>query len=85
MEPGDWPHVQGIYQEGIDTGFATFESSAPDWEYFDQSRLPKHRLIDASNGSFSVGGRRRIARMTHGPLNGQWRDTLLIERRSPGI
>lgn len=40
MEPGDWPQVQGIYQEGIDTGFATFESSAPDWEYFDQSRLP---------------------------------------------
>ena len=35
---------------------------------------------------FSIVGRRdRIARMTSGPLNGQWRDTLLIERRSPTI
>ncbi|MBT2533532.1 N-acetyltransferase [Arthrobacter sp. ISL-48] len=32
---------------------------------------------------FTVVGRRvKIARMTHGPSAGQWRDTLLIERRS---
>ena len=28
-----------------------------------------------------VGRRERIARMTHGPLAGRWRDTLLLERR----
>ena len=39
-----------------------------------------------ANGYVIVGRRRRrIARMTHGPLTGQWRDTILIQRRSPAI
>ena len=29
-----------------------------------------------------VGTRRRIGRMAHGPLEGQWRDVIFIERRS---
>ena len=41
--------------------------------------------LHLSTGFTIVGRRQRIARMTHGPLTGQWRDTLLIERRSPGI
>jgi phosphinothricin acetyltransferase len=32
-----------------------------------------------------VGRRERIARMPYGPLGGQWRDTILIERRSTTI
>lgn len=41
--------------------------------------------LHLANGYAVVGRRRRIARMTHGPLTGQWRDTVLIERRSPAI
>lgn len=41
--------------------------------------------LHLANGYAVVGRRRRIARMTHGPLAGQWRDTVLIERRSPAI
>lgn len=161
MRDADWPAVQRIYREGIATGHATFESEAPDWEQFNNSRLPRHRLVaetaenrilgwaavsavsarpaysgvvehsvyvaaearglglgaallralaestegngiwtiqasvfpenEASlklhlaNGYVVVGRRHRIARMTHGPLTGQWRDTVLIERRSPAI
>lgn len=161
MLDGDWPAVQRIYREGIATGQATFEAEAPDWERFNASRLPRHRLVaetpeggilgwaavsavssrpvyagvvehsiyvaaqarglglgalllkalaesteaggiwtiqasvfpenDASlklhlaNGFVVVGRRRRIARMTHGPCEGQWRDTVLIERRSSVI
>ena len=161
MRDADWPAVQRIYEEGIGTGHATFESEAPDWERFNTSRLPRHRLVaetaegsllgwaavspvsarpiysgvvehsvyiaavarglglggallralaestesvgiwtiqasvfpenEASlklhlaNGYVVVGRRRRIARMTHGPLTGHWRDTVLIERRSPAI
>lgn len=33
-------------------------------------------------GFRTVGRRERIARMTHGPWAGRWRDTILIERRS---
>jgi phosphinothricin acetyltransferase len=158
MRAEDWPAVQRIYQEGIDTGHATFESETPAWERFDSTRLPCHRFVAENDGTilgwaavspvsarpayagvvehsvyvatvarglglgrallqalaesteadgiwtiqatvfpeneaslklhlangYSVVGRReRIARMIHGPLAGQWRDTLLIERRSP--
>jgi L-amino acid N-acyltransferase YncA len=38
--------------------------------------------LHLANGYVVVGRRNRIARMTHGPLSGQWRDTILIERRS---
>jgi L-amino acid N-acyltransferase YncA len=41
--------------------------------------------LHLANGYVVVGRRQRIARMAHGPLSGQWRDTVLIERRSPVI
>ncbi|WP_284981400.1 GNAT family N-acetyltransferase [Arthrobacter sp. efr-133-TYG-118] len=157
MSPEDWPEVRAIFTEGIETGQATFEAAAPDWEQFNTSRLPEHRFVaDVSgrvlgwtavspvsarpayagvvehsvyvagsargrgvgslllkalaasteehgiwtiqssifpenqasirlhqaNGFSIVGRRERIARMSAGPLAGQWRDTLLLERRS---
>jgi L-amino acid N-acyltransferase YncA len=158
MQHSDWPAVQRIYQEGIDTGHATFESIAPSWESFDGSRLQGHRLvaetaqdgivgwaavspvssrlayagvvehsvyvaaevrglgvgkvllqalIDSTEragiwtiqssvfpenraslriheaaGFRIIGHRSRIARMAHGPAADQWRDTILLERRS---
>lgn len=30
--PNDWAAVQSIYQEGLATGNATFETDAPEWE-----------------------------------------------------
>jgi len=30
-----------------------------------------------------VGTRERLGHMTHGPLAGEWRDVMLLERRSP--
>ncbi len=39
------------------------------------------RLHDR-NGFRRIGTRERIALMTYGPLAGQWRDTVLVERRS---
>lgn len=41
--------------------------------------------LHQSNGFTVVGRRERIARMSHGPEAGQWRDTLLLERRSGQI
>lgn len=157
MRPEDWPEVRAIFAEGIETGQATFDAAAPEWEQFNASRLPRHRLVaethgrvvgwtavsavsgrpayagvvehsvyvagsargqgvggmllkalaasteedgiwtiqssvfpenlasirlHESNGFTIVGRRERIARMSAGPLAGQWRDTLLLERRS---
>jgi phosphinothricin acetyltransferase len=39
------------------------------------------RLHEAA-GFRRVGTRERIARMTYRPIAGQWRDTVLLERRS---
>jgi phosphinothricin acetyltransferase len=160
MTPADWPVVRSIYQEGIETGQATFENSPPaTWGDFIKSKLLAYCLV-ARNGSgqvigwavlstvsarpvyngvaevsvyvaaahrgLGVGGalirelirtadaggiwtlqsstfpeneasialqakhgfrvvgiRERIGRMSHGALAGRWRDTVLLERRSP--
>jgi phosphinothricin acetyltransferase len=48
--PSHWPDVRRIYQEGIDTGQATFETSAPEWERFDASRTSDCRLVALKEG-----------------------------------
>lgn len=45
MLPKHWPQVQAIYLEGIATGQATFETTAPDWPGWDESHLAKCRLV----------------------------------------
>jgi phosphinothricin acetyltransferase len=155
LRPDDWPQVRAIYEEGIATGQATFETAAPEWAEWDRARLPVCRLaaragdellgwaalspvsaracyagvaevsvyvraaargrgvgtallraLQAASeaaglwtlqgacfpenaasvallrrcGFRVVGRRERIAR-----LNGAWRDTVLLERRSPVV
>ena len=41
----DWPAVKAVYEEGIATGNATFETQAPDWEEWDRRHLPAARLV----------------------------------------
>lgn len=41
--------VRHIYQLGIDTKLATFETLAPDFEHFDKKFLPTPRLIALKN------------------------------------
>jgi phosphinothricin acetyltransferase len=52
MEPDDWPAVRAIYQAGIDTRNATFETVAPEWEHWDHAHLAEHRVVatDATGG-----------------------------------
>jgi L-amino acid N-acyltransferase YncA len=40
-----WPTVRTIYEEGIATGNATFTTTAPSWEEWDQSHLQHSRLV----------------------------------------
>ncbi len=50
----DWPRVADIYQQGLDTGHASFETEVPPWETWDSSHLPAGRLV-ARKGSQVVG------------------------------
>ncbi|MEQ8928182.1 MAG: N-acetyltransferase family protein [Fulvivirga sp.] len=40
-----YPDVAQIYQQGIDTGIATFETKVPTWVEWDKSHLPYGRLV----------------------------------------
>jgi L-amino acid N-acyltransferase YncA len=46
-----WPAVRAIYEQGIATGDATFETTAPAWEAWDGGHRAGHRLVA------TVGGR----------------------------
>jgi len=158
MDSSHWTDVKRIYQQGIDTGQATFESAPPaSWEEWSKKFLPdlslvclegdqvlgwaaisqvssrrvyrgvgevslyvaaEHRgqgigrmlmesIISESEGKgfwalqasifpenqvslqlhqdcgFRIVGRReKIAQMSYGSREGEWRDTLFLERRS---
>lgn len=49
MLDADWPAVSRIYQEGMDTNFATFQSECPIWEEWDASHLKNCRLVVTEN------------------------------------
>lgn len=49
MDAADWKQVRSVYLEGIETGQATFETEAPDWERWNASHLPVCRLVARAN------------------------------------
>jgi phosphinothricin acetyltransferase len=51
LAPADWPAVRAIYQEGIATGQATFETAAPEWEQWDRAHRADCRLVAIAGGS----------------------------------
>ncbi len=56
MEPADASQVLAIYQAGLDTGQASFETRAPSWEEFDTGRLPGHRHVAVAASTGAVAG-----------------------------
>lgn len=50
MRPADWERVRQIYLEGIATGQATFETTAPPWEAWDAAHLAFARLVARRDG-----------------------------------
>ncbi|MEV5573813.1 N-acetyltransferase family protein [Spirillospora sp. NPDC052269] len=56
MTAGDAPEVLAIYQAGLDTGDAGFETTVPTWEVFDKARHPRHRFIAVDTSSGEILG-----------------------------
>ena len=50
LRPDDWAEVARIYEEGIRTGNATFETEVPSWERWDAAH-PGLRLVAERDGS----------------------------------
>ncbi len=55
MQPEHWPQVRAIYLEGIATGNATFEQSAPEWDNWDAGHLAKPRLVARAESGDILG------------------------------
>ena len=53
LRPADWPAVRAIYEDGIRSGDATFETEAPSWEEWDAAH-PELRIA-AERDSAVVG------------------------------
>ncbi len=45
MQETDWPTVKAIYEEGIATGQATFETAAPEWRVWNAGHRNDWRLV----------------------------------------
>src|SRR5262249_43727114 len=50
MRADDWPAVEAIFGEGIDTRAATFETAPPTYDSFDESHHADHRFVAVDNG-----------------------------------
>lgn len=51
MEPKHWPEVKRIYQEGIDTGNATFEKTPPEtWQEWSEEHINQCSLVCLEEG-----------------------------------
>ena len=47
----DWNEVRNIYQLGLDTGIASFETEPPDWDHFDKKFMRTGRFVLEEKGS----------------------------------
>jgi len=50
LAESDWPEVARIYQDGLDTGVASFETDVPPWDEWDALMRPELRLVAESDG-----------------------------------
>lgn len=55
MLPEHWPEVKKIYQNGIDTNQATFETQTPSWEAWDAGHLGQSRLVAKDEDGSIIG------------------------------
>ena len=51
LEADDWERVAAIYEAGIATGAATFETEVPSWEGWDAAHLDDPRLVAERDGA----------------------------------
>jgi phosphinothricin acetyltransferase len=58
VEPMTAEHADAvlmIYQDGLDTGNASFETTAPDWLTWDTAHLADHRFVAIGDGGQVIG------------------------------
>lgn len=51
IEKEHYPQISDIYKQGIDTGIATFETSVPSWEVWNENKLIHSRFVVVDNNN----------------------------------
>jgi L-amino acid N-acyltransferase YncA len=64
MRTADADQVLAIYQAGLDTGDAGFETAAPSWDAFDAAHLPRHRHVAVDTTTGAVLGWVAVSRVS---------------------
>jgi L-amino acid N-acyltransferase YncA len=83
VDVGEAARGQGVGRAVLDALLASTTASGV-WTV-QSSVFPENAgslALHAAAGFRVVGTRERLGRMSHGPLAGQWRDVLLLERRA---
>ena len=83
LRPGDWPKVAGIYEDGIRTRNATFETAVPAWEEWDAAHLPRPRLVAVEGGAV-VGWAALASASGRACYAGVAEDSVYVARGSEG-
>ena len=65
LQTSDWPSIQAIYLEGIQTKNATFETAVPTWEEWDNRHLASCRLVARSGLGSAVLGWAALSPYSH--------------------
>ena len=52
INKANFKEVQRIYQEGLDTGIATFETTVPNWEYWNDNHQTFGRIIAKNDTNY---------------------------------
>ncbi|GAA1647504.1 hypothetical protein GCM10009733_050780 [Nonomuraea maheshkhaliensis] len=68
MRESDAEQVLAVYQAGLDTGQASFETVAPSWDGFTAARLPHLRYVAADTGTGQVTGWVAASRVSSRPV-----------------
>ena len=55
MTERDWREVRAIYESGIATGHATFQTEAPSWDDWDRGHLSSCRLVARDDSGVVIG------------------------------
>lgn len=89
----DWEQVAQIYQQGIQTGNATFEREVPNWNEWNKSHMPHCRIVAELNSTITgwaalsavsnrcvYGGVAEVSVYIHPKFFGQKIGTQLLEK-----
>src|SRR5262249_10830141 len=79
----DWPAVAAVYEEGIRSGNATFETEAPGWEGWDAGHLREPRLVAELDAEI-VGGAALSPYSSRAAYRGVAEDSVYVSERARG-